>query len=227
MFSLKKLGFIVIVMQCSSVSLIVPLASQKKDLVSLALCNPSKEVTGGLLKIKEGLIEGWLDSFVGVIENYVFEKKFNSKSISSVASSIDDIDLIEIMSRLNGLGFSLYFKNNPVTFELLEQSVEYFFAATYDFMYLFNHLKESYYKDRKLAVFIKVTMANLVEKSNELGMIWESLFEVANNNSSLDDLELLAANYFETIKPSKKGTAWMRAQNFVDYVFSVSCILKI
>lgn len=186
--------------------------------------NETNEETERMTQAKANMLASWKSKFSGIVSEGVLEKKLPYSSMLEILENIEDIDAIEVISKLNNLNFDKFFLSHHELFELIEGNIDKFFLSCHNFIKIFNHMKPTYYGDRKLALYIKVTMSAMMKDQSEMSNIWNAIFEISNNNCEISDLELLATNYFQALRPEKKGRSWKISKDFVDFVFSQRAI---
>jgi hypothetical protein len=170
--------------------------------------------------VKEIIITNWKEGFKQIVDPVVIDGIFTTEAMHKLAAGIDSIDALEVFGRFNKLKFAYFFREHPLCFNILEANIKDFFVACHDFVSLFRHLSDSYYRDRKLAAYLKVTMGASLVNLPMVNNLWCSFFEICNNNSDLEDLEFLANNYYEQLKSNKRSNNNPKIQNMVDYVFA-------
>jgi len=189
-------------------------AGQPSELIS------KEQLSDGEREMKCNIVSNWKDSFKRLADPILLDEIFTKEAISRMAASIDSIDAFEVFGRFNKLGFAAFFKEQPCLFDVLEPNLRDLFSACVEFVSLFRYLSSNYYKDRRLATYLKVIMTPNLKIYPAIYSLWSSVFEVCSNSSDLEELDFLANNYFELLTTNKTSSNKVKIKKLIDYIFT-------
>ncbi len=175
--------------------------------------------------IKEKILQLWVKTFSGIVDPDSMQEYFSESKLQTLAEKNRSEDLIEICSKLRQLDYPKLFKQNHNLMEIISPTLPHFFKACFDFIDLFPKLKERYEKEGDAGIYISVNIAASIKKYEKINVFWESLLKICSNDKNIEELENLAQQRFNFLKPNKRGNAWEAVCHMIDQVYGEKALV--